>query len=172
MRLTDIVETGLADCLNDPEARYEEMDSRARAAVDAGMGVVLDLSFIRDAAIRDGLNPYRADFDWEPYITSLLTRPFPAGGAYGTSEHVVYISLPGEPRVDWGDDPNQRAETAEDLIAFYQRLPGRCGASAWIVPWRRGLHPPHRGRQRHRCRSGHHGRVQPRRDRRVHDPRL
>ena len=60
MRLTDIVETGLADCLNDPEARYEEMDSRARAAVDAGMGVVLDLSFIRDAAIRDGLNPYRA----------------------------------------------------------------------------------------------------------------
>lgn len=122
MRLTDIVETGLADCLNDPEARYEEMDSRARAAVDAGMGVVLDLSFIRDAAIRDGLNPYRADFDWEPYITSLLTRPFPAGGAYGTSEHVVYISLPGEPRVDWGDDPNQRAETAEDLIAFYQRL--------------------------------------------------
>jgi|GEM_PF-2013908 len=34
MRLTDIVETGLEDCLSDPGARYEEMDSRARAAVD------------------------------------------------------------------------------------------------------------------------------------------
>ena len=122
MRLTDIVETGLEDCLSDPGARYEEMDSRARAAVDAGMGIVLDMSFIRDAAIRAGRNPYRTDFDWEPYITSLLTRPFPAGDTYGTSEHVVYVSLPGEPRVDWGDDPNGRADTAEDLIAFYQRL--------------------------------------------------
>ena len=122
MRLTDIVETGLEDCLSDPGARYEEMDSRARAAVDAGMGIVLDMSFIRDAAIRAGRNPYRTDFDWEPYITSLLTRPFPAGDTYGTSEHVVYVSLPGEPRVDWGDDPNARADSAEDLIAFYQRL--------------------------------------------------
>ena len=122
MRLTDIVETGLEDCLSDPGARYEEMDSRARAAVDAGMGIVLDMSFIRDAAIRAGRNPYRTDFDWEPYITSLLTRPFPTGDTYGTSEHVVYVSLPGEPRVDWGDDPNARADSAEDLIAFYQRL--------------------------------------------------
>ncbi|WKR21538.1 hypothetical protein [Actinomyces israelii] len=122
MRLTDVVQTSLEDCLSDPDDRYEEMDSRARAAVDAGMGVVLDLSFIRDAAVRAGRNPYRTDFDWAPYVTSLLTRPFPTGDTYGTSEHVVYISLPSEPRVDWGEDPNERAESAEDLIAFYQRL--------------------------------------------------
>ena len=122
MRLTDVVASSLEDCLNDPERKYEQMDSKARAAVDAGMGIVLDLSFIRDAAIRVGRNPYRTDFDWEPYVTSLLTRPFPAGGTYGTSEHVIYISLPGEPHVDWGDDPNEKADSAEDLIAFYQRL--------------------------------------------------
>ena len=66
MRLTDVVQTSLEDCLSDPDDRYEEMDSRARAAVDAGMGVVLDLSFIRDAAVRAGRNPYRTDFDWAP----------------------------------------------------------------------------------------------------------
>ena len=122
MRLTDVVASSLEDCLNDPERKYEQMDSKARAAVDAGMGIVLDLSFIRDAAIGAGCNPYRTDFDWEPYVASLLTRPFPAGGTYGTSEHVVYISLPGEPHVDWGEDPNEKADSAEDLIAFYQRL--------------------------------------------------
>ena len=122
MRLTDVIASSLEDCVNDPERKYEQMDSKARAAVDAGMGIVLDLSFIRDAAIRAGRNPYRTDFDWEPYVTSLLTRPFPAGGTYGTSEHVIYISLPGEPHVDWGDDPNEKADSAEDLIAFYQRL--------------------------------------------------
>jgi len=122
MRLTDVVASSLEDCVDDPERKYEQMDSKARAAVDAGMGIVLDLSFIRDAAIRAGRNPYRTDFDWEPYVTSLLTRPFPAGGTYGTSEHVIYISLPGEPHVDWGDDPNEKADSAEDLIAFYQRL--------------------------------------------------
>ena len=122
MRLTDVIASSLEDCVNDPERKYEQMDSKARAAVDAGMGIVLDLSFIRDAAIRVGRNPYRTDFDWEPYVTSLLTRPFPAGGTYGTSEHVIYISLPGEPHVDWGDDPNEKADSAEDLIAFYQRL--------------------------------------------------
>ena len=122
MRLTDVIASSLEDCVNDPERKYEQMDSKARAAVDAGMGIVLDLSFIRDAAIGAGCNPYRTDFDWEPYVASLLTRPFPAGGTYGTSEHVVYISLPGEPHVDWGDDPNEKADSAEDLIAFYQRL--------------------------------------------------
>ena len=122
MRLTDVIASSLEDCVDDPERKYEQMDSKARAAVDAGMGIVLDLSFIRDAAIRAGRNPYRTDFDWEPYVTSLLTRPFPAGGTYGTSEHVIYISLPGEPHVDWGDDPNEKADSAEDLIAFYQRL--------------------------------------------------
>ena len=122
MRLTDIVETGLEDCLNDPEGKYEEMDLKARTAADAGMGVVLDLSFIRNAAIRAGRNPYKEDFDWSTYVAPLLARPFPTGGTYGTSEHIVYVSLPGEPHVDWGDDPNEKADTAEDLIAFYQRL--------------------------------------------------
>ena len=122
MRLTDIVETGLEDCLNDREGKYEEMDLKARTAADAGMGVVLDLSFIRNAAIRAGRNPYKEDFDWSTYVAPLLARPFPTGGTYGTSEHVVYVSLPGEPHVDWGDDPNEKADTAEDLIAFYQRL--------------------------------------------------
>ena len=122
MRLTDIVETGLEDCLSDPEGKYEEMDLKARTAADAGMGVVLDLSFIRNAAIRAGRNPYKEDFDWSTYVAPLLARPFPTGGTYGTSEHIVYVSLPGEPHVDWGDDPNEKADTAEDLIAFYQRL--------------------------------------------------
>ena len=68
MRLTDVIASSLEDCVDDPERKYEQMDSKARAAVDAGMGIVLDLSFIRDAAIRAGRNPYRTDFDWEPYV--------------------------------------------------------------------------------------------------------
>ena len=48
MRLTDVIASSLEDCVDDPERKYEQMDSKARAAVDAGMGIVLDLSFIGD----------------------------------------------------------------------------------------------------------------------------
>lgn len=124
MRLTDVVDGDLDD-LRDPESAYGRMDDRARAAVEAGLGVVLDLSFVRDAALKSGENPYDEAFDWESLLEPLLGREFPTGGTYGTSEHVVYVALPGEPRMERDGGPEDRtagAEEAEDLIAFYQRL--------------------------------------------------
>ena len=164
MRLTDVIASSLEDmCGPTPSASTSRWTPKARARPwTRGMGHRPGPVLHPGCGDQGRRNPYRTDFDWEPYVTSLLTRPFPAGGTYGTSEHVIYISLPGEPHVDWGDDPNEKADSAEDLIAFYQRLARVVRRAAWIGRWPLRLRPAHRGRKRHRGRSGHHGRVQPR----------
>lgn len=125
MRLTDMIQKDkghLQDLTSDPEHKFDEMDKKVAKIVASGMTYVLDLSYIRNQLIKEGINPYSPSTDWTPYLEVVLNRTPIKGYTYKNDPHLAFIAIAGEPFSKYNDNPIEKAGNKANLIAFYKRL--------------------------------------------------
>lgn len=119
MRITDLFGDGTAQALNNGGDKLGELDAKVRWARDANIRFWLDMSYVRNLFIKEGVNPYRKTWqEWLPYFREVLCRDFPDSDvAYRDYPTLDCVALAGEPMVLWGDDnPVQQAGSADQYV--------------------------------------------------------
>ena len=119
MRITDLFGDGTAQALNNGGDKLGELDAKVRWARDANIRFWLDLSYVRNLFVKEGVNPYYKTWqEWLPYFREVLCRDFPDSSvAYQDYPTLDCVALAGEPMVLWGDDnPAQRAGSANQYV--------------------------------------------------------
>ena len=119
MRVTDLFGDGTAQALNNGGDKLGELDAKVRWARDANIRFWLDLSYVRNLFIKEGVNPYYKTWqEWLPYFREVLCRDFPDSDvSYQDYPTVDCVALAGEPMVLWGDDnPVQQAGSADRYV--------------------------------------------------------
>lgn len=106
VRVTDIIEASLDHLATDPEGKWGEVRAKVAAYREAGLGWVLDMSFVRNRLRDAGLDPYAAG-QWVFWSRELvqaarLCADYPP----------LWVSLAGEPTPD---------ETPARLAPFWAR---------------------------------------------------
>lgn len=123
VRITDIIERDHSDLLTDPEGKLDETDAKLESYAEAGLFAVLDLSYIRNALIRAGFNPYvlagETDRIIRRVVTALATRRNTRTGVvYGEEPTLAYVAIGGEPEAwNWGED-HRRARSLDELLEW------------------------------------------------------
>ncbi|MDO5093946.1 MAG: hypothetical protein Q4D79_11110 [Propionibacteriaceae bacterium] len=129
VRITDIIQRSLDDLVDDPEGKLSETDHKIARYTEAGLFAILDLSYIRNALVEAGINPYRStpETDWiiRDAVTAVVTRRNTHTGVfYGEEPIFAYVALGGEPEgFRWGED-HRRADSFDELCAWYERVAG------------------------------------------------
>lgn len=119
MRLTNIFEGSTAQAARNDGDKLGEMDSKVRAAVDAGFRVVIDFSYYRNLLIKEKMNPYFLEWPaWLAPMGQILSRQFPGADCdYAHAPEVAAVALSGEPDILWGDDnPIQQAKSPDQYL--------------------------------------------------------
>lgn len=119
MRLTNIFEESTAQAAANGGDKLGEMDSKVRAAVDAGFRIVIDFSYYRNLLIKEKTNPYFLEWPaWLAPMAQILSRRFPgADYDYAHAPEVGAVALSGEPDILWGDNnPVQQAKSADQYL--------------------------------------------------------
>lgn len=119
MRLTNIFEESTAQAAANGGDKLGEMDSKVRAAVDAGFRIVIDFSYYRNLLIKEGTNPYFLEWSaWLPPMSQILGRQFPGADCdYAHAPEVAAVALSGEPDILWGDNnPTQQAKSPDQYL--------------------------------------------------------
>ncbi len=129
VRITDIIERDCSDLLTDPEGKLDETDAKLESYAEAGLFAILDLSYIRNALIRAGINPYIPAPETDRFIRRVVTglatrRNTRTGVVYGEEPTLAYVAIGGEPEAwNWGED-HRRARGLEELLEWYERVAG------------------------------------------------
>ena len=116
VRVTDIIESSVADIMNDPQGKWAEVDAKVEAYREAGLRGVLDLSFVRNRLIAEGRDPYsEAEAGtWKTIIEWVANRTSSKSGvAMGKDPIWMYMAIAGEPEANVPHDK---------LAAFYARI--------------------------------------------------
>lgn len=119
MRLTNIFEESTAQASANDGDKLGEMDSKVRAAVDAGFRIIVDFSYYRNLLIKEGTNPYFLEWPaWLSPMAQILGRQFPgADYDYAHAPEVSAVALSGEPDILWGDNnPTQQAKSPDQYL--------------------------------------------------------
>ena len=119
MRITDLFGDGTAQALCNGGDKLGELDQKVRWARDANIRFWLDLSYVRNLFIKEGVNPYYKTWqEWLPYFREVLCRDFPDSNVtYQDYPTLDCVALAGEPMVLWGDDnPVQQAGSADQYV--------------------------------------------------------
>ena len=119
MRLTNTFEESTVQAVTNGGGKLDEMDSKVRAAVDAGFGIIIDFSYYRNLLIKEGTNPYFLHWPaWMAPMKQILARQFPgADYDYAHAPEVAAVALSGEPDILWGDNnPVQQAKSADQYL--------------------------------------------------------
>ena len=119
MRLTNIFEESTAQAAANGGDKLGEMDSKVRAAVDAGFRIIVDFSYYRNLLVKEKTNPYFLEWPaWLTPMAQILGRQFPgADYDYAHAPEVAAVALSGEPDILWGDDnPVQQAKSADQYL--------------------------------------------------------
>lgn len=126
LRLTNLFEESSTAAFANAGDKLGEQDRKVKAALSAGMDIVVDLSWIRNLLVKEGINPYfLSERELKPYVEIALQQPFPdgSGRTYAQAPEVAYVGLWGEPLAEYGDDnPVQQAKSASQLRRAYQTL--------------------------------------------------
>mgnify|MGYP001012418759 CR=1 FL=1 len=124
MRLTNIFEESTVQAAANGGDKLGEMDSKVRAAVDAGFRIIVDFSYYRNLLIKEGTNPYFLEWSaWLAPMAQILGRQFPgADYDYAHAPEVAAVALSGEPDILWGDNnPVQQAKSADRYLWALQQ---------------------------------------------------
>lgn len=119
MRLTNIFEESTAQAAVNGGDKLGEMDSKVRAAVDAGFRIIVDFSYYRNLLIKERTNPHFLEWPaWLAPMAQILARQFPgADYDYAHAPEVAAVALSGEPDILWGDnDPVQQAKSPDRYL--------------------------------------------------------
>ena len=119
MRLTNIFEDSTAQAAANGGDKLGEMDSKVRAAVDAGFRIVIDFSYYRNLLIKEGTNPYFLEWSaWLSPMAQILGRQFPGSDCdYAHAPELAAVALSGEPDILWGDDnPVKQAKSPDQYL--------------------------------------------------------
>mgnify|MGYP003082106976 FL=1 len=119
MRITDLFGDGTAQALNNGGDKLGELDAKVRWARDSNIRFWLDLSYVRNLFIKEGVNPYYKTWqEWLPYFREVLWRDFPDSDvSYQDYPTLDCVALAGEPMVLWGNDnPVQQAGSADQYV--------------------------------------------------------
>lgn len=119
MRLTNIFEESTAHAAANGGDKLGEMDSKVRAAVDAGFRIIIDFSYYRNLLIKEKTNPYFLEWPaWLSPMAQILGRQFPgADYDYAHAPEVSAVALSGEPDILWGDNnPIQQAKSPDQYL--------------------------------------------------------
>lgn len=119
MRLTNIFEESTAQAAANSGDKLGEMDSKVRAAVDAGFRIIVDFSYYRNLLIKEGTNPYFLEWSaWLSPMAQILGRQFPGADCdYAHAPEVAAVALSGEPDILWGDNnPTQQAKSPDQYL--------------------------------------------------------
>lgn len=119
MRLTNTFEESTVQAVSNGGDKLGEMDSKVRAAVDAGFRIVVDFSYYRNLLIKEGTNPYFLEWSaWLTPMAQILGRQFPgASYDYAHAPEVSAVALSGEPDILWGDNnPVQQAKSPDRYL--------------------------------------------------------
>lgn len=119
MRLTNIFEESTVQAATNGGDKLGEMDSKVRAAVDAGFRVIIDFSYYRNLLIKEKRNPYFLEWPaWLSPLAQILSRRFPgADYDYAHAPEVSAVALSGEPDILWGDNnPIQQAKSPDQYL--------------------------------------------------------
>ena len=119
MRLTNIFEESTAKAAANSGDKLGEMDSKVRAAVDAGFRVIIDFSYYRNLLIKENVNPYFLEWSaWLAPMAQILGRQFPGTDYdYAHAPEVSAVALSGEPDILWGDNnPAQQAKSPDQYL--------------------------------------------------------
>lgn len=129
IRITDIIQRDPADLVGDPEGKLPETDHKIARYTEAGLFAILDLSYIRNSLVQAGINPYRSipETDWiirDAVMAVATRRNTHTGAVYGEEPIFAYVALGGEPEgFRWGED-HRRADSFDELCAWYERVAG------------------------------------------------
>ena len=124
MRLTNIFEESTVQAAANKGDKLGEMDSKVRAAVDAGFRIIIDFSYYRNLLIKEGTNPYFLEWPaWLSPMGQILGRQFPgADYDYAHAPEVSAVALSGEPDILWGDNnPVQQAKSPDQYLWALQQ---------------------------------------------------
>lgn len=124
MRLTNIFEESTALAASNGGDKLGEMDSKVRAAVDAGFRIVIDFSYYRNLLIKEKTNPYFLEWPaWLSPMAQILGRQFPGSDCdYAHAPEVSAVALSGEPDILWGDNnPIQQAKSPDRYLWAIQQ---------------------------------------------------
>lgn len=119
MRLTNIFEESTAQAARNGGDKLGEMDSKVRAAVDAGFRIIIDFSYYRNLLVKEGTNPYFLEWPaWLSPMAQILGRQFPGADCdYAHAPEVSAVALSGEPDILWGDDnPTRQAKSPDQYL--------------------------------------------------------
>ena len=124
MRLTNIFEESTAQAAANSGDKLGEMDSKVRAATDAGFRIIIDFSYYRNLLIKEGTNPYFLEWPaWLSPMAQILGRQFPGSDCdYAHAPEVAAVALSGEPDILWGDNnPVQQAKSPDQYLWALQQ---------------------------------------------------
>ena len=124
MRLTNIFEESTALAAANGGDKLGEMDSKVRAAVDAGFRIIIDFSYYRNLLIKEKTNPYFLEWpSWLSPMAQILRRQFPGSDCdYAHAPEVSAVALSGEPDILWGDNnPVQQAKSSDQYLWALQQ---------------------------------------------------
>lgn len=119
MRITDLFGDSTSQALHNGDDKLGELDAKVRWARDANVRLWLDLSYVRNLFVKEGVNPYYLAWsDWLPYFREVLWRNFPDTDIpYQDYPTMGCVALAGEPMVLWGNDrPAQQAGSADQYV--------------------------------------------------------
>lgn len=119
MRITDLFGDSTSQALHNGGDKLGELDAKVRWARDANVRLWLDLSYVRNLFVKEGVNPYYETWqEWLPYFREVLWRSFPDSDVrYQDYPTMDCVALAGEPMVLWGNDnPVQQAGSADQYV--------------------------------------------------------
>lgn len=96
VRVTDIIEGSLDDLASDPQGKWGEVRAKVTAYREAGLGWVLDMSFVRNRLAGAGLDPYA------PAQRDVWARELARAADECAYYPPLYLSLAGEPPAEAG----------------------------------------------------------------------